>query len=45
MNKELIGKIATYTLIVLFFAVLAYGFTPQVLGRSEERRVGKECRL
>ena len=32
MNKELIRKIATYTLIVLFFAVLAYGFTPQVLG-------------
>lgn len=29
MNKELIEKIATYTPIVLFFAVLAYGFTPR----------------
>ena len=32
MNKELIKKIAVYTGIILLFAVLAYGFTPQVLG-------------
>lgn len=32
MNKEVSKKILIYAGIVLFFAVLAYGFTPQVLG-------------
>lgn len=31
MNKELIKKILTYAGIVLFFAVVAYSFVPQVL--------------
>lgn len=31
MNKELLKKILVYAGIVLFFAVVAYGFVPQVL--------------
>ncbi len=31
MNKELLKNIGIYAGIILFFAVLAYGFTPQVL--------------
>ena len=31
MNKELIKKILVYTGIILLFAVIAYGFVPQVL--------------
>ena len=31
MNKEMLKKILVYTGIILFFAVLAYGFVPQVL--------------
>ena len=31
MNKELVKKILTYAGIVLFFAVVAYSFVPQVL--------------
>ncbi len=31
MNKEIIKKCAVYAGIVLLFAVMAYGFTPQVL--------------
>ena len=31
MNKELLKKIGIYAGIILLFAVLAYGFTPQVL--------------
>lgn len=32
MNKELLKKILIYAGIILFFAVIAYGFVPQVLG-------------
>lgn len=32
MNKTLLKKILIYAGIIVFFAVLAYGFTPQVLG-------------
>lgn len=32
MNRELIKKTAVYAGIILLFAVLAYGFMPQVLG-------------
>ena len=31
MNKELVKKILTYAGIILFFAVVAYSFVPQVL--------------
>ena len=31
MNKELLKKILVYAGIILFFAVIAYGFVPQVL--------------
>ena len=31
MNKEVLKKILVYAGIVLFFAVVAYGFVPQVL--------------
>ena len=32
MNKDIIKKIGVYAGIIAFFVVLAYGFTPQVLG-------------
>ena len=32
MDKALIKKILTYTGIILFFLVLSYGFTPEILG-------------
>ena len=31
MNKELVKKILIYAGIILFFAVVAYSFVPQVL--------------
>ena len=48
MFGEMIGTISdfmySYLLIIMLLAVGLY-FTIRTRGRSEERRVGKECRL